>query len=276
MMAPGFARARRRSRDSRQAFQKFYKDKGKGHLQAIQSPRHTSLKRYSMGTIKLSPTQVHRFHTPAVWTWQTATRVVHTVEQGYALQNGEPVIFEDKKSIKLFTGSLTYARQCFNKARYRVYHSVTCPIEQRNPTQHDWNAAKHVLRYLKGMKDLGIVYKRETRAMGSNSGSHDSLGFLRRELCRRSPRPQVHQRYVFMAGGRTYRMEVEEASFCGLSTTEAEYYALGVACQRSHMAQTNVSRTFYDFRRAPTLYIQTIPGLWLCWITPSFTLDPST
>ena len=31
----------------------------------------------------------------------------------------------------------------------------------KNPNQQDWKAGKRVLRYLKGTKDIGIVYRRD-------------------------------------------------------------------------------------------------------------------
>ena len=74
--------------------------------------------------------------------------VVTPIDKGMHLQNGELVIFGDKKKYQALTGSLTYATM---STRPDIGY-ITQYLSQLNkiPTQHDWNVAELILRYLKG------------------------------------------------------------------------------------------------------------------------------
>ena len=78
-------------------------------------------------------------------------------DKGLHLQNRESAPYENEKMYQALIGSLTYPAMS------------TCPdigyimqfLSQANkkPSQQDLNAAKRVLRYLKGTRELGIVFR---------------------------------------------------------------------------------------------------------------------
>ena len=90
------------------------------------------------------------------------------VDKGSHLQDRESVVYENQKTYQALVGSLTYAAMS------------TCPdigyvtqfLSQANkhPSQWDWNTVKRVLRYLKGTKELGIVFRRDP---GMGQAEHD-------------------------------------------------------------------------------------------------------
>lgn len=85
--------------------------------------------------------------------------VVTPVDKGAHLHVSKEPQFENVREYQALTGSLTYAAM---STRPDIAY-ITQFLSQSNtkPTQSDWNAAKRVLRYLKGTKDLGIIYRGE-------------------------------------------------------------------------------------------------------------------
>ena len=102
----------------------------------------------------------------------------------------------------------------------------------KNPTQRDWIAGKRVLRYLKGTKDLGIVYRRD-REQGVEHDHMIPWGYCdtnyAEDLCDR----KSTSGYVFMLANGSILWKSKKQTSIALSTTEAEYYALGIACQEA-------------------------------------------
>jgi hypothetical protein len=63
----------------------------------------------------------------------------------------------------------------------------------QKPTAHHWNGVKHLLRYLRGTKDLGLYYRRDTK--GNITGYVDS-GFKTDEVTEKS-----QTCYIFIKNG---------------------------------------------------------------------------
>ena len=84
--------------------------------------------------------------------------MVTPTDKGSHLHNDETEAYADEKRYQALTGSLTYAAM---STRPDIGY-ITQFLFQSNkgPTKHDWNAVKRVLRYLKGTRDVGIVYRR--------------------------------------------------------------------------------------------------------------------
>jgi len=81
------------------------------------------------------------------------------MDKGSHLQDGESIVYENEKMYQALIGSLTYAAMSTGPdIRY-----ITQFLSQanKNPSQRDWIAAKRVLRYLKGTRELGIVFRRD-------------------------------------------------------------------------------------------------------------------
>ena len=80
------------------------------------------------------------------------------VDKGTHLQNRESMPLENEKKYQALTRSLTYATM---STRLDIgYITQFLSQSNKNPTQCDWDAVKQVLQYLKGSKQLGIVYRR--------------------------------------------------------------------------------------------------------------------
>jgi len=127
-MAPGFARARRRSQDSRQASRKFYKIKEKD----------TSKPLKVLGILVSRDINEERSNYPNTSTSIPYSAVRHgglqlsghTIDKGYAPTEMEN---HDLRRQKEVSSSYRVSNICrnVNKAGYRVYHSVPVPIEQK-------------------------------------------------------------------------------------------------------------------------------------------------
>lgn len=129
-------------------------------------------------------------------------------------------------------GSLMYLAQC---TRPDLAHAVGTLSQHLDwPGYQHWNAACHVLRYLRGTHDLGIVYSGE----GSRQ---DTVSRLKSQDC-----PQSHcdadwagdkdtrrstTGYVFSLAGGAISWKSRLQPTVALSSTEAEYRAITEAGQ---------------------------------------------
>jgi len=78
------------------------------------------------------------------------------VDRGSHLEGGDSTPFEDGKLYQTLTGSLTYTAMSTQPDIGYVMQYLS----QLNmkPSRGNWAAAKCVLHYLKGTKDMGLVY----------------------------------------------------------------------------------------------------------------------
>jgi len=85
--------------------------------------------------------------------------VLTPIDKGAHLQDGKSVNYESVRMYQALIGSLTYAA---TSTRPDIGY-ITQFLSQANkdPRQRDWDAAKRVLRYLKGTRNAGIVYQRD-------------------------------------------------------------------------------------------------------------------
>ena len=103
----------------------------------------------------------------------------------------------------------------------------------KSPSQCDWNTAKRVLRYLKRTKELGITYKRD--ANNTHNGSHSAVpwGYCDANYAEDPHDHKSMRGYMFILLGGAISWKSKKQASVSLSTTEAEYYALGIACQEA-------------------------------------------
>ena len=216
------------------SIQKFYKIKEKDTSKAFKVLGILVTRDTHKGTLKLSQSEyinsiLQRFD------MSNCNPIVTPTDKGSHLQDGEIVGFDNEKQYQALTGSLTYAAMS------------TCPdigyimqfLSQanKNPSQCNWNAAKRVLRYLKGTKNLGIIYRRNLGTGGVEQDHMTPWGYCNLNYAEDPHDRKSTSRYSFMFVGRPIAWKYKKQALVALSTTEAEYYTLGIACQEASWIQ---------------------------------------
>ncbi|QRW15624.1 Gag-Pol polyprotein/retrotransposon [Rhizoctonia solani] len=93
-----------------------------------------------------------------------------------------------------------------------------------NPGHEHWNAFRRTLRYLKGTKDLGIVYK---KLKGS-----ELTGYIDADYAGDPNTSQSTTGWTFMIGGASIAWSSRKQPTISLSSTEAEYVAAASATRK--------------------------------------------
>ena len=117
---------------------------------------------------------------------------------------------------------------------------------QANPGQAHWNAALHVLRYLKGTIDLKITY--------SASGLLTPVGYADADLGGCLDTGRSTSGYVFIACGGPICWSSKRQQRISTSTTEAEYKALCHAGQTALWVDNFFSEIGVEVDRPLTIY----------------------
>ena len=114
--------------------------------------RNTHLGMLKMSQSKYIDSVLQRFN------MTNSNPVMTPVDKGSHLKKDEDALYDNIKEYQALTGSLTYAAMsaCPDVAYITQFLSQS----NKNPTQQDWNAGKRVLKYLKGTKDIDIIYWR--------------------------------------------------------------------------------------------------------------------
>jgi hypothetical protein len=125
--------------------------------------------------------------------------------------------FEDQSLYRSAIGSLMYAAI---GTRPDIAYAVNT-LSQFNvkPSQAHWNAVKHVLRYLKGTADYGILYD-----MNSGYSSFDVSAFSDADNGKSWHKKAITGGVLLLAGG-AIKWIAEKQPTITLSTMEAEYVA---------------------------------------------------
>jgi hypothetical protein len=174
----------------------------------------------------------------------TQTKYIETILAKYGLQDASSVHTPLDPNIKLepgdsepegrsnnyasLIGSLMYAavatRPDIAFAVNRLASFTT------NPTMCHWTAAKRVLRYLKGTKDMGITYS-QPDLNDSNSQNH-IIGYSDASFANNYDRTSVSG-YAFIAAKGAITWGSKKQNIVSLSTTEAEYVCLSDAAREA-------------------------------------------
>lgn len=130
---------------------------------------------------------------------------------------------EITKKYQSLIGSLMYA-MCGTRPDIG-YAVSTLSRFNHNPSSEHYNAALRILKYLQGTSNLGILYE--------SGGSHNILGYSDSgyaddKQCRRSTAG-----YVFLLGGGAIAWKSKLQKTTAMSSTEAEYMALGQAVKEA-------------------------------------------
>jgi hypothetical protein len=101
-----------------------------------------------------------------------------------------------------------------------------------NPSFDHYSAAKRVLRYLKGTRNLGITYHaHSTRSLGPPD-SNTYYGFSDAAFANADDRKSISG-YVFLSNGGAITWGSKKQTTIALSSTEAEYVALSEASREA-------------------------------------------
>ena len=86
------------------------------------------------------------------------------------------------------------------------------------PTETHWTAVKHLLRYIAGTREFGLLFTR--------SDSSDCTGFSDADWAGDQDDRKSTSGYLFRVGNATVSWGSKKQSCVALSTTEAEYMSL--------------------------------------------------
>jgi hypothetical protein len=111
-------------------------------------------------------------------------------------------------------------------------------------TQEHWNTLKRLLRYLKGTKDLCLVYGNTKQ----NLTGYVDADWGACEMDRHS-----YTGYVFTLGGAAVSWSSSKQRCVALSSTESEYIGLTEASKEALYLNSVLSEMF-DVQRCPTIY----------------------
>ena len=103
-----------------------------------------------------------------------------------------------------------------------------------DPAKHHWTAAKHVLRYLRGTMELGLIYSMPSVM----SSAHILQGFADADWASDTTTRRSTTGYAFMLNGAAVSWASKTQQTVALSTAEAEYMAVCAATQEAiHLRQ---------------------------------------
>lgn len=143
------------------------------------------------------------------------------IDLGYTAENDESKPFEDTTLYRSLIGALLYLAV---NARPDVALSVgLLGRKVSEPNNSDWNAAKRILQYLNGTKDLKLSYGSQNEWNLVGYSDSDWAGDRR---TRRSTTG-----FIFFYGGGPVSWMSKGQNSVALSSLEAEYNALSLACQ---------------------------------------------
>jgi hypothetical protein len=101
-----------------------------------------------------------------------------------------------------------------------------------NPSFKHYNAAKRVLRYLKGTRNYGITYRDQNDRLIGPIDSNIFYGFSDAAFANAEDQKSISG-YVFLANMGTITWMSKKQNTIALSTTEAEYVALSEAAREA-------------------------------------------
>ena len=93
------------------------------------------------------------------------------------------------------------------------------------PTKQHWTAGKHIMRYLRGTKNYGLLYTRD--------GKNDVEGYSDADWAGDVNDRKSTSGYLFTIGGGVVSWRSKKQTSVALSTAEAEYMALASAAQEA-------------------------------------------
>jgi len=129
-------------------------------------------------------------------------------------------------------GSLMWA--CLGTRPDIAFSVTTLSRFSKNPGQAHWDAAKRVLRYLKGTKDLWLTFGGMEKELVGYADADGSMAEDRRAITG----------YAFLLNGGAVSWSCKRQEIVSLSTTESEYIAATSAAKEALWLRTLVAKLF--------------------------------
>lgn len=171
---------------------------------------------------------------------------------------------KQQRPYRRVVGSLMYLSQC---TRPDIAHAVgTLSQHLDRPGFQHWNAACHVLRYIRGTHDFGIVYSGEGHDPDTVTGmksqdcpqSHCDADWAGDKDTRRSTTG-----YVFPLAGWAISWKSRLQQTVALSSTEAEYRAITEAGQELLWLRNMMAKLGYEDKEATILHSDNLGAIHL-------------
>jgi len=210
--------------------QKFYKIKDKDTSKPFKVLGILVTRDMHQGILKMSQSDYIE-HMLIRFNMSECNPIATPIDKASHMQDGESQLYESQKTYQALTGSLTYAAMLTQPDIGYVTQYLS--QANKNPTQCDWNAVKWVLRYLKGTKDMGIMFRRDWDATHIQHGPLTPWGFCDANYVEDPHDCKSTSGFVFMLASSPILWKSKKQLSVSLSTMEAEYYALGIVCQEA-------------------------------------------
>ena len=141
------------------------------------------------------------------------------------VKSNEEYNLVDRKLYRSLVGSLLYIGKQTRPDILHVVNQLSRFLEKPN-TSH-WKAAKHVLRYLKGTKNLRLTFFKNSNIKITGDADADWSGDLD------DRKSTTGYYFKFQGTGGAISWEVKKQATVALSSTEAEYQAMAAAVQEA-------------------------------------------
>uniref|UniRef100_A0A251SKN6 Putative zinc finger, CCHC-type n=1 Tax=Helianthus annuus TaxID=4232 RepID=A0A251SKN6_HELAN len=152
----------------------------------------------------------------------TSCNTVSTpMEYGLKLSKDDPEDFVDERVYRSLVGSLMYLTNTRPDIMFAV-SKISRFME--NPKKSHWEAAKRILKYIKGTQQQGITY--------TKGGKKQLVGFSDSDYAGNVDDSKSTSGYIFHLGSGPVSWQSKKQKVVALSSTEAEYMALSLTgCQ---------------------------------------------
>ncbi|KAJ0599631.1 putative RNA-directed DNA polymerase [Helianthus annuus] len=143
------------------------------------------------------------------------------MEYGLKLSKDDPEDFVDEGVYRSLVGSPMYLTNTRPDIMFAV-SKVSRFME--HPKKSHWEAAKRILKYIKGTQDQGLTY--------SKGGKKNLVGFSNNDYAGDMDDSKSTSGYIFHLGSGPISWQSKKQKVVALSSTEAEYMALSLTgCQ---------------------------------------------
>jgi hypothetical protein len=166
---------------------------------------------------------------------------------------------DDITKYKSFLMKLSYLAQ---QTRPDIAYAVNTLAQfQIEPRECHWRAIIHLLRYVRGTHDLGMFYHRNSDPMALFTNDQNLLeredapiGYADASYAEENDR-KSRSAFVFMFCGVAILWYSKKQSVVALSSTEAEYYALG-ECVKEALWLRNILQELSISMNGPTIIME--------------------
>jgi len=126
-----------------------------------------------------------------------------------------------------------------------MFSVCLCARFQSNPKESHFTAAKRILKYLQGTTNIGLWYPSE---VSMNLVGYSDSDFIGYKIDRKSTSGTCH-----LLGSSLISWHSKKQACVALSTTEAEYIAVGSCCARSLWIKQQLSDFGLNLSKIPLL-----------------------